>query len=132
MPPVRMFEDSMAFSDLTCPLSLLDFTYVTPKPKYRPHIFGIFQTFSLPVWITMAFVFVAMILVHHIIFKNKFSFVKILFHVFSVMLRQSSSIAPSSHREKILVYSWILGCMILCLSYDCISVFSLFSSSLQN
>ena len=126
LPRIRMSEDWMPRYDFTYPTNLMDYTFVTRKPKYRPHIFGIFQTFSLPVWITMAFVFVATLLMHHIIFKNKFNFVKILFHVFSVMMKQGSAIAPSSLGEKILVYSWILGCMILCLSYD--SVFLSFLS----
>ena len=125
IPEFRMPETT-SMMDFTYPTSLLDFTFVTRKPKYRPQIFGIFQTFSLPVWITMAFVFLAMLLVHHIILKHKFNFVKILFHVFAVLMKQGSVIAHSSLGENILVYSWTLGCMILCLAYD--SVFLSFLS----
>ena len=42
------------------------------------------------------------------------------------MMRQGSAISPLSLGEKILVYSWILGSMILCLTYD--SVFLTFLS----
>ena len=126
IPPYRMSETLMPVMDFSYPISLLDYMFVTRKPKYRPQIFGIFQTFSLPVWITTAFVFLAMLLVHHIILKCKCNFAKILFHVFAVLMKQGSAIAPSSLGEKILVHSWILGCMILCLSYE--SVFLSFLS----
>ena len=118
--------ENRPITDYTYPIGLFDFTFVTRKPKYKPQVFGIFQTFSLPVWITIAFVFVAMLLVHYLILKRKFNFGKILFNIFAVMMRQGSVIAPSSLVEKILVYSWIVGCMILCLSYD--SVFLSFLS----
>ena len=46
-PAFRLSETLMPVMDFTYPISLLDYTFVTRKPKYRPQIFGIFQTFSL-------------------------------------------------------------------------------------
>ena len=56
LPSYRMSE-IRAITEYVYPIGLFDFTFITHKPKYRPQIFGIFQTFSLPVWITMAFFF---------------------------------------------------------------------------
>ena len=122
LPPMRISEDLMRERDFSYPTTVLDYAFVTHKPKKRPHIFDIFHTFSLSVWITIAFLFLALLLVHHIFFKRKFNVVETLFHIFSVLVKQGSTIATSSFGEKILVYSWILGCMILCLAYISVSL----------
>ena len=42
-------EFTMETVDFSYPYKISDFTFVTFKPEYKPHIFGIFQTFSLNV-----------------------------------------------------------------------------------
>ena len=124
--PYVMDETSVEISDFAYPYKLNDCTFVTYKPEYKPHIFGIFQAFSLPVWLIMAAVFITITLTYYIILKSKYQFNKVMFHVFATLVRQNALIVPSSFAEKLLIYSWIVGAMILCLSYD--SVFLSFLS----
>ena len=58
--------------------------------------------------------------------RKKFDIKAIAFHVFAVLMRQNAPINPSKFAEKMLMYSWVFGAMILCLSYD--SVFLSFLS----
>ena len=119
-------EISMEAVDFVYPFKLSDFTFVTFKPEYKPHIFGIFQTVSLNVWMTLAFVLIAVTLLSHFFLKYKCNLSKVIFHVFAVLMKQSAVIIPSSFPENLLVYSWVIGAMILCLSHD--SVFLSFLS----
>lgn len=59
-----------------------------------------------------------MCLIYYITLKGKYPFDNIFFHVFAVLLRQSSILRPSSVAENLLVYSWVVGAMFLCLAYD--------------
>ena len=118
-------EDTVGTVDFIYPFKINDFTFVTFKPEYEPHIFGIFQTFSLNVWMILASVLFAITILSHFILKYKFNFSKVLFHVFAVLMRQNAIIIPTSFAENLLIYSWVIGAMILCLSYD--SVFFIFS-----
>ena len=43
---------------------------------------------------------------------------KVLFHTFAVLLRQSSILKLSSMAENLLIYSWVVGAIIICLAYD--------------
>lgn len=120
--PMHMYEASLKAVDFCYPLKLYYCTFDTPKPQ----IFGIFQTLSLSVWITIALGFLAIVLIYFFMLKWKYPFNKILFHVFAVLLRQSAIIILSSFAEKTLIYSWVFGAMFLCLAYD--SVFLSFLS----
>ena len=100
------------------PYHMSDSTFIKQKPEYTPHFFGIFQTFSLQVWITVASVFIAMNLVHHFLLKKKFGFETIALHVFSVLMRQVPLISSSKLADKMVIYSWVWGAMILCLCHD--------------
>lgn len=124
--PMHMYKESLEAVDFCYPYKLYYFTFVTPKPTYKPQIFGIFQTLSLSVWITIALGFLAVVLIYFFLLKWKYPFNKILFHVFAVLLRQSAIIIPSSFTEKTLIYSWVFAAMFLCLAYD--SVFLSFLS----
>lgn len=123
---VFMTEDLLKKVDFSFPYQLHDYTFVTQKPKYKPQIFGIFKTFSLPVWMSIMSVLFVMPIISFVILKRKYTFNDICFHVFAILLRQNSIIRPSSLVEKLFVYSWVVGAMILCLSHD--SVFLSFLS----
>ena len=124
--PLGMYEETLEMVDFAYPYKLHDSTFITQKPQYRPHFFGIFQTFSLQVWFAVAAVFIVMILAHHLIMRKKIDLKAIAFHVFAVLMRQNAPINPSKFAEKMLMYSWVFGAMILCLSHD--SVFLSFFS----
>ena len=124
--PLGMDEETLEMVDFAYPYKLHYSTFITQKPKYEPHFFGIFQTFSLQVWIAVASVFIAVSLAHQLILKKKFDFKAIAFHVFAVLMRQNAPIKPSKFAEKMLMYFWVFGAMILCLSHD--SVFLSFLS----
>ena len=124
--PLRCSERTMEAVDFSYPFEINDFTFLTFKPEYEPHFFGIFQTFSLNVWMTLAFFFFTITLLSHFILKYKCNFDKIIFYVFSVLMKQNAIIDSSSFAENLLVYSWVIGGMILCLSHD--SVFLSFLS----
>ena len=111
-------EITMETVDFSYPYKINDHTFVTFKPEYKPHIFGIFQTFSLNVWITLASALLAITLLSHFILKYKCNFGKTVLHVFAILMKQSAIIVPSSLSENFLVYSWVIGSMILCLSHD--------------
>ena len=119
-------EDTMEVVDFIYPFKINDYTFITFKPEYQPHIFGIFQTFSLNVWMILASVFFAITVLSHFILKYKCSLGKVLFHVFAILMKQNAIIIPSSLMENFLIYSWVIGAMILCLSHD--SVFLSFLS----
>lgn len=61
---------------------------------------------------------IAMSLVYYINLKSKYSFDKIVFHTFVVLIRQNSILKPLSVVENLLLISWVLGAMFLCLAYD--------------
>ena len=123
---IVMNEITMESVDFCYPYKIHDHTFATFKPEYKPHIFGIFQTFSLNVWMTLASVFFAITVLSHFVLKYKCKFRNVIFHVFAVLMKQNATIIPSSFAENLLVYSWVIGAMILCLSYD--SVFLSFLS----
>lgn len=50
---VHMNALSIDAVNFAYPYKLENYTFATRNPKYKPHIFGIFQTFSLPVWLTV-------------------------------------------------------------------------------
>ena len=115
---LRCDEISMQAVDFSYPYKVNDFTFATFKPEYKPHILGIFQAFSLNVWITLVSVLFAIMLLSHFILKNKCNIGKTVLHTFAILMRQNAIITPSSFAENLLVYSWVFGAMILCLSYD--------------
>ena len=48
--------------------------------------------------------------------KSKFS--NALLNVFAIWMKLNAQIRSSSFVEKLIIYSWVAGSMILCLSYD--------------
>ena len=44
--PFIMHESNMEMGDFAYPYQLFSASFVIPKPEYKPHIFGILQTFS--------------------------------------------------------------------------------------
>ena len=48
----------------------------------------------------------------------KFPLNKVLLHTFAVLLRQNSILKPSSIAEILLIYSWVVGAMFICLAFD--------------
>ena len=124
--PLGMQKETLEMWDFAYPYKLSDCTFITQKPKHTPYFFGIFHTFSVHVWIAVASVFIAVSLAHQLILKKKFDFKAIAFHVFAVLMRQNAPIKPSKFAEKMLMYFWVFGAMILCLSHD--SVFLSFLS----
>ena len=89
-------EITMETVDFIYPYKITDYTFITFAPKYKPHIFGIFQTLSLNVWITLAFVLFAITLLSRFILKNKSNFRKTILHVFAILMKQNAVIIPSS------------------------------------
>ena len=124
--PLHCEEISMGIVDFSYPYKIHDFTFVTFIPEYKPHIFGIFQAFSLNFWITLVSVLFAIMLLSHFMLKYKCNIGKTVFHVFAILMKQNAIITPTYFAENLLVYSWVIGAMILCLSYD--SVFLSFLS----
>lgn len=116
--PAIMTERTLDKVDFAYPYKLFSYTFVTAKPVYKTQIFGIFQTLSLTVWITIFSTFIMVMLVSYAIFKKKCTFDRTLFHVLAVLVRQTCLITPVSYAEKILTYSWVIGAMVLCLAYD--------------
>lgn len=124
--PFHVIEQAAEIVDFSYPYKLEGYTLVIRKPKYKPHIFGVFQMFSIFVWITIISVLIAMPIISYIIMKRKYIFEKISFNIFVILFKQNSVIRSSKIVEKLLVCSWIVGSMIFCLSYD--SVFLSFLS----
>ena len=106
------------FVDFTYPFELLSGTFVTQMPEYKPEVQGIFRTFSLPLWISILLIFITLSLLYYISFKSNYSLDKISLHTFAVLLRQSSILKPSTMAERLLIYSWVVGSMLICLAYD--------------
>lgn len=116
--PLPMNELSTKVVDFVYPYELYSGTFMTKKPDYKPQMFGILQTFSLPLWIAIISIIIAMSLIYYAAWKHKYSFDKIMLHVFAVFFRQSSILRTLSLSEKLLIYSWVVGAMIICLAYD--------------
>lgn len=93
-------------------------TFMTEKPQYEPQILGILQTFSLSLRISIITVMITVIVVYFFIWKWKYALDKIFLIVFAVFLRQNSILRPSSKAENLLIFSWVVGAMFLCLAYD--------------
>ena len=123
--PLHFQGITMEAVDFIYPFNINDFTFVAFRPEYKPHICGIFQTFLLHVWITLASTFFGMTLIYHFILKYKCNIGNFFVNVFAILMRQSAIIIPS-FAENLLYYSWVIGAMILCLSND--SVFLSFLS----
>lgn len=51
-----MSERSTALVDFYYSYTLGTYTFITPKPEYKPSTFVIFQTFSSSVWIIITMV----------------------------------------------------------------------------
>lgn len=113
---LRSEENSKAVH-FSYPLMLYGASFVTKKPQYLPNIFDIVQKFSALVWITLLITFVALIAVYFVIFRQ-YDFQKILFHVLAVLLGHSAIITPKGIAKNLLIYSWVVGAMFLCLAYD--------------
>ena len=113
-----MDENTTKATDFSYPYRISDHTFVTPKPEYKPHIFGIIQTFSLPVWITLLLVLFTTTFVYCFFLKHKCNLNKIVLHMFAILMKQSVLLVHSSVAENLFLYSWVLGAMILCLSHD--------------
>ena len=116
--PVIMYESSMETGDFSYPYQLISATFVIPNPEYKPQIFGILQTFSLPLWITILSTLIAVSLLYSVGLKNIHTLDKVLLHIFAVLMRQSSILKLSSMAQNLLVYSWVVGAMFICLAYD--------------
>lgn len=99
-------------------------TFFTVKPRYKQQSVGVLQAFTLPLWITTISVLFAMILLYYFLLKRKYTFDKISFHIVTIFLRQSAIVGHSSLAEKLLLCSWVIGAMFLCLSFE--SVFFAF------
>ena len=116
--PFIMHESNMEMGDFAYPYPLISAAFVIPEPEYKPQIFGILQTFSWQLWITILFILIAMSLVYYVGLKEKFKLDKVLLHTFSIFLRQNSILKSSSMTENLLIYSWVIGAMFICLAYD--------------
>lgn len=116
--PMDMYDLTTDVADFSYPYRLYYYTFIIPKPEYKPQVFGIFKTLSSPVWIAVILAFILMLLVYYATLKYKYSFKTIFFHVLAVLVRQESIIRPSTLVGKLLIYSWVVGCMFLCLAYD--------------
>lgn len=125
--PVYMDKTIKNFVDFSYPYKLEDFTFVTRQPVYKTKIFGIFQAFSFPVWISIILFLIAISIVSHTMMKKKYNFSRITFHVFAVPMWQSSLVTRSSLGEKLIVYTWVVGAMVLCLPYESVFIVSLCS-----
>ena len=106
------------FVDFSYPFELLSGTFVTQMPEYKPEVLGILRTFSCSLWISILLTLIALSLLYYAGFKSKYSLDKVSLHTFAVLLRQSSIIKPSTTVELLLIYSWVVGAMFICLSYD--------------
>ena len=106
------------FVDFSYPFRLISATFVTQMPEYKPEVLGILRTFSWPLWIFILLILIAMSLIYYISFKNKYSFHKVSLHTFAVLLRQTSILKPSTTTERLLIYSWVVGAMLICFAYD--------------
>ena len=69
--PVIMHEFSMEIGDFSYPYEPTSAAFVIPKPEYKPQVFGILQTFSWPLWMTILSILIAMSLVHYVGLKKK-------------------------------------------------------------
>ena len=116
--PINMHEEVLEMVDFSYPYAMDYHTFVTQNPKYTPQIFGICRMFSVDVWISLVFTFLALTVVYYLTLKKKSNFCKIFFHVLALLMKQDAIIIPSSFVEKILMYSWIFGAMVLCLAHD--------------
>ena len=103
--PVTVSEESTEIVGVCYPFRFEDYTFVTRKARYIPQIFGIFQTPSLSVWITIAFFLLAMMPINYIFCKGKGSSGEILLNVFAILLKQNALITPASLAEKLLIFS---------------------------
>ena len=124
--PFAMSERSAEDVDFCYPFKFEDYTFVTRKARYVPQIFGMFRTLSLFVGIIIACVYLAMMLINYFFLKWKFCLDKILLYVFAILMKQNAVITLLSLTEKCLIFSWVVGSMFLCLSYE--SVFLSFLS----
>ena len=118
--PIVMDRKSSEDVDFCYPFGFQDHTFVTRSPRYVPQTFGVFQTLSLSVWITIVSVLFAIMLIYYTCFRQRGSLGKISLNVFAILMKQNALIAPSSLAEKLLIFSWVIGSMFLCLSYDSI------------
>ena len=116
--PLLQDELSAKFVDFSYPFELLSGTFITQMPEYKPEVLGILKTFSWPLWISVFLILIAMSLLYYTSFKSKYSLDKVSFHSFAVLLRQSSILKPSKTPERLLIYSWVVGAMFICLAYD--------------
>ena len=105
-------------TDFAYPFQLFPDKFMIRKPEYKPHVFGIFETFSLSIWIAIIISSVSLMLIYYITLRWKFSLDKILLHIIAVLLRQSLIFKPSTVAENLLVYSWVVGGKLLCLAND--------------
>ena len=123
--PVIVHESSMEMVDFSYPYQLISATFVIRKPEYKPQIFGILQIFSWQLWITILSTLITMCFVYYVGLKQKYILDKVSLHTVAVLLRQGSILKTSSMAENLLVYSWVVGTMFICLALD--SVVLIFS-----
>ena len=106
------------------PFQMLSAAFVIRKPEYKPEIFGILKTLPWSLWMTILLFLIVMSLIYYRVFKKNYTLDKVSFYTFAVLLRQSSILKPVSMAENLIVYSWVVGAMFICLAYD--SVFLTF------
>ena len=116
--PVIMHKSSMEIADFSYPYQLVSATFVIRKPEYKPQIFGILQTFSWPLWITILSILIAVSLMYYVGLKKKYTLDKVLLHSLVILLRQNSILKPTSMAENLLVYSWVVAAMFICFAYE--------------
>lgn len=65
--------------DISYPYNLEDYTFFTRKAVYKPHIFAIFRTFSLSVWLTIILILFIIPILSYTIQKRKYKSKNIFF-----------------------------------------------------
>ena len=113
-----MYESNLKIADFSYPFQMTSATFAIRKPEYKPEVFGILKTFSWQLWIAIFSILITMSIVYYVGFKRKYPLDKVLIHTSAVLLRQSSILKPFAMAENLLVYSWVVGAMFICLAYD--------------
>ena len=116
--PILIYESNMKIMDFAYPFEMLSAVFVIQKPDYKPEVLGILKTFSWQLWTAIFLTLIVMSTACYVGFKRKYPLDKILLHTSAIFLRQSSIFKLSSKSENLLVYSWVIGAMFICLAYD--------------
>ena len=116
--PFLTDEEDAKFVDFSYPFEMLSATFMTRMPEYKPEPLGILRTFSCPLWIVILLILIAMSLLYYNYFESKYSLDKVSLHTLAILLRQSSILKPSTAAQQLLIYTWVVGAMFICLAYD--------------